>query len=273
MTRAAQPFTLVRASRSGASGAPDAHTMTQLHHHPPRRRPPWQLLYGDASLSALLAAQVLTSFVAIPLAAIRPTWHLLLDLSHLLFAAVCVVALTDRRAFRVALLAGLLVLAGGPPVWNRVAAMLGLAPDAPHEVIAFVAFAFNALVTFLVARRSFGPGPVTAHRIQGAILIYLNVAVLFAISYDLLEIHAPGAIRPTSGQFIAASPGAQAAQSSYFSLVTITTTGYGDIAPIHPLARSLANLEAVFGQLFPATFVARLIALHLAHREGIDPSK
>ena len=48
---------------------------------------------------------------------------------------------------------------------------------------------------------------------------------------------------------------------SYFSLATITTTGYGDLAPVHPLARSLANLEAAFGMLFPATFLARLVAL------------
>ena len=52
---------------------------------------------------------------------------------------------------------------------------------------------------------------------------------------------------------------------TYFSVATITTAGYGDIVPIHPIARSLANLEAVFGQLFPATLLARLVALHLAH--------
>lgn len=52
---------------------------------------------------------------------------------------------------------------------------------------------------------------------------------------------------------------------SPFSLATITTTGYGDLAPVHQLARSLANMEAVFGQIFPVTFVARLVALHLAY--------
>jgi voltage-gated potassium channel Kch len=52
---------------------------------------------------------------------------------------------------------------------------------------------------------------------------------------------------------------------NYFSLTTITTTGYGDFVPVDPIARSLANLEAVFGQLFPATLLARLVALHVAH--------
>jgi hypothetical protein len=100
------------------------------------------------------------------------------------------------------------------------------------------------------------------------VVVYLNVAALFAIAYGLLEAHAPGAIRPTSGGFITTESGARTAELSYFSLATITTTGYGDLAPVHQLARSLANMEAVFGQIFPATFVARLVALHLAHSEG-----
>jgi len=50
----------------------------------------------------------------------------------------------------------------------------------------------------------------------------------------------------------------------YFSFATITTTGYGDIAPVHPLARSLANLEAVIGQLFPATLLARIVTLEIS---------
>jgi hypothetical protein len=208
------------------------------------------------------------TFVAVPLGAAYPTGHALMDVGHLVFAAVCAIALTDRRAVQGALLAGLLVLAAGPAVMDRVGAGLGLGAELPHETIAVVAFTFNLLVSVLVALRAFGPGDVTAHRVQGAVLVYLNVAALFAIAYGLLETHAPGAIRPTSGGFIATAPGVQTAELSYFSLATITTTGYGDLAPVHQLARSLANMEAVFGQLFPATFVARLVALHLAHGEG-----
>jgi hypothetical protein len=71
---------------------------------------------------------------------------------------------------------------------------------------------------------------------------------------------------------IAAAPGARTAELSYFSLSAIATAGYGDFVPVHPLARSLAKLEAVFGQLFPATFLARLVALHLAHTGGAEPN-
>jgi hypothetical protein len=52
----------------------------------------------------------------------------------------------------------------------------------------------------------------------------------------------------------------------YFSLSTLTTTGYGDIAPIDPFARGLANLESVTGQFYLAITVARLVALQLQDR-------
>ena len=49
----------------------------------------------------------------------------------------------------------------------------------------------------------------------------------------------------------------------YLSFVTFTSTGYGDIVPVHPLARSLCNLEAVIGQLYPAILIGRLVTLEL----------
>jgi hypothetical protein len=52
----------------------------------------------------------------------------------------------------------------------------------------------------------------------------------------------------------------------YFSLTTLTTTGYGDIVPVDPFARSLANLESVIGPLLLAITVARLVSMELADR-------
>ena len=54
----------------------------------------------------------------------------------------------------------------------------------------------------------------------------------------------------------------------YFSFITLTSTGYGDIVPVHPLARSLCNVECIIGQLYPATILARLVTLEL--RPGSD---
>jgi hypothetical protein len=50
---------------------------------------------------------------------------------------------------------------------------------------------------------------------------------------------------------------------NYFSFVTLTSVGYGDIVPVHPFARSLANIEAIIGQLYPATLLARLVTIEL----------
>src|SRR5882757_833785 len=53
---------------------------------------------------------------------------------------------------------------------------------------------------------------------------------------------------------------------TYFSFSTLTTSSFGDILPVHPIARSLANLEAICGQLFPAILLARVVGLHSLKR-------
>jgi len=58
-----------------------------------------------------------------------------------------------------------------------------------------------------------------------------------------------------------------ASNFGYFSFVTLTSVGYGDIVPVHPYARSLANVEAIIGQLYPATLLARLVTLEIADRQ------
>lgn len=225
--------------------------------------PRWQPV--DISLSALLAVQVLTLFIAIPLGTAHPAAHLLLDACHLAFALVCITILTRHRPLQGLLLALVVLLAAGPIVGDRLTRQFGFPADAGHQLIALTAFAFNAAVTALIARHVFGPGRVTAHRVQGAVLLYLNVAALFAIAYGAIASALPGAIIPVGGGLLTQSPGVRTAAMTYFSLSTITTSGFGDFIPVHPLVRSLTNLEAVFGQLFPATLLARIVALHLAH--------
>lgn len=115
----------------------------------------------------------------------------------------------------------------------------------------------------------FGPGRVTWHRIQGGVSLYLIVALLFAHLYGLLSILTPGAF---SGVPVGMDPHSVFLRGRllYFSLVTLTTTGYGDIVPLHAVARSLATLEAVTGQLFPATLLARLVTLELQGRRNSE---
>ena len=115
-------------------------------------------------------------------------------------------------------------------------------------------------LSIVVARAVFAPGKVTFHRIIGAILLYLNIGVVFVGLFGLtalISTKAFSAIEPQSGDF------AFADKLIYFSFVTLTTMGYGDIVPLHPYARSLANIEAIIGQLYPATLLARLVTLEV----------
>ena len=97
---------------------------------------------------------------------------------------------------------------------------------------------------------------------MGAILLYLTIAITFVALSTFIGSLVPKAF---SGLSLDDNP-ALASNLIYFSFVTLTTTGYGDIFPVHPIVRSLCNLESIFGQLYPATLLARLVTLELAGR-------
>jgi Ion channel len=112
----------------------------------------------------------------------------------------------------------------------------------------------------VVTQAVFERGHVTYHRIIGAILVYLLIAVAFATLFIFIGLSIPGAIKGISFE----DDRSLASAVFYMSFVTLTSTGYGDIVPVHPLARSLCNIESVIGQLYPATLLARLVTLELS---------
>jgi hypothetical protein len=118
-------------------------------------------------------------------------------------------------------------------------------------------------VGFAIARAVFAPGRVTYHRVVGAVLLYLTIGLTFVALFTMVFVVSPQAF---SGL---ASTGEEARIGSvvYYSFVTLTSVGYGDILPVHPLARSLSNVEAIIGQLYPATLLARLVSLEIAHSD------
>jgi hypothetical protein len=123
-------------------------------------------------------------------------------------------------------------------------------------------------LSVVVARAVFGPGKVTYHRIIGGVLLYLTIGLTFVALFGLVALFVPDAfkgIEPLRGNLPIAG------NLIYFSFVTLTTIGYGDIVPLHPYARGLANIEAVIGQLYPATLLARLVTLELTSDKGSTP--
>jgi hypothetical protein len=107
---------------------------------------------------------------------------------------------------------------------------------------------------------------VTAHRIRGAILIYLLLGVMWAFTYQVVALTIPEAFRLPEG-LIAGEPDALRRELTYFSVVTLTTTGYGDITAVHPVARTLVMLEILVGQLYPAIVLAWLVSLAIMHQK------
>jgi hypothetical protein len=118
-----------------------------------------------------------------------------------------------------------------------------------------IAITLGVIVTIAVFRR----GRVTYHRIIGAILLYLLIALAFATLFTFVGLSFPDAFKGITFE----DNSALANSVFYLSFVTLTSTGYGDIVPVHPIARSLSNIESVIGQLYPATLLARLVTLEL----------
>ena len=119
----------------------------------------------------------------------------------------------------------------------------------------------------MVAVQVFGEGPVTGHRIRGAIVVYLLLGGLWSLLYQVVALTIPQAFRLPEGM-AGGDPDVLQRLMTYYSFITLTTTGYGDITPVHPVSRTLAMLEALVGQLYPAITLARLVSLGVMHQKG-----
>ncbi len=121
------------------------------------------------------------------------------------------------------------------------------------------------LAIYIVGRAVFAPGPITAHRVLGAIALYMTFGLMFSTAYRAIRDIIPGALGNVP---LGLESWRAYGLILYFSFTTLTSVGYGDIVPIHPFARALTNLEAIIGQLFPATLLARLVTLQLETRRN-----
>ena len=124
--------------------------------------------------------------------------------------------------------------------------------------VLWLVYAVSIITGHLFQRRD-----VTVDTILAAVVTYLLAAVAFTLAFEIVELLQPGSFSGLPAE--ASSHRAELGSSMlYFSLVCITTMGYGDIVPLSNLARPLAVLEGVFGQLYLAVMIARLVGLHIA---------
>ena len=217
----------------------------------------WQDRLRDPSLGALLIIQSCAIFIAAPLAANGVPMARSIGETLVLSAGVAVVALSPSRAALIALLLGVAASLSSVLVVPERLPLFATLLHRGGNILALLALAS------VVGRAVYAPGRITRRRIEGAFVLYLNIAEIFASAYRLIWELNPAAFtnltHPTGDA-------GEIATMLYFSLATLTTTGYGDIVPVDAFARSLATLEAVIGQLYLVTAVAGLVAREIEHR-------
>ena len=183
--------------------------------------------------------------------------HVGTNLLEMLLAFSLLVALLDapRTRWRMALIAAVAVA-----IALRVAP-----PSTVHERATTGAVAIATVVALIAAgsaiRFALGAGVITAERIFAALSAYLLAGLFFGRLYWDIELTWPGSF----GEAGAATPTRFPLSTAiYFSFVTLATLGYGDVVPKSDVARGLAVLEAVGGQLYIAVTIARLVGTYMA---------
>jgi voltage-gated potassium channel Kch len=189
-----------------------------------------------------------------------------LPLGSLLIIGVlggCVLAVRGWRF--VFPLAGLLAAAGVVVTAISHAAGDEHLPLAADALILTLLFMISACL----AVQLFSEREVGLHSISAALCIYMLLGIAFAFVHDLLDQLDPGCI---SGlEDVASEGGHRLSALMYYSFVTLTTLGYGDMAPLSPTARNFAVVEALLGQVVLVVLVARLVGLQVSAPRRDDP--
>jgi voltage-gated potassium channel Kch len=209
----------------------------------------------DRGLSFLLLFLVIFLIVA-PLRESGPIARTLLGVTFSLMLVSGVLAVSRRRwaGIVTGVIAAFAFIAEWAFQWSGSPAL-----DLPRTVGSLL---FTATLAGVVFAQVIRGGRITIHRILGSATAYLLIGFTWGAMYNLLGLLDPGAF--ASSTFPRLGQG----EYFYFSIVTLTTLGYGDITPLHPLARSLVSLEALTGQLFPAILIARLVSMELLERQS-----
>jgi len=186
-----------------------------------------------------------------------------LNFLDVLFSISLLTALYSISGNRKILLSGILLVA---PIF-----FLGWTDFAKNEFylglvvysfgMAFFGFVAVSILIHIVAEES-----VTMDLIYGSACVYFLIGFMWSIGYGLIELLIPGSFS-IGGHVLTRMDylnqyGFLNDNLSYFSFITLTTLGYGDIIPLSPPAKAAASLEAVVGQLYIALLVARLVGLH-----------
>jgi hypothetical protein len=148
----------------------------------------------------------------------------------------------------------------------------------PHRALIFANLVLTGLflvyIAAVILHEILDEDRVTLDTIFGGVCVYVMLGIVWVVIYTSLELFTPGSFLVGGAALQDIHAGQldyRFDEFTYFSFVTMTTLGYGDIVPTTGPARAFAAAEAIVGQLYVAIFVARLVALHLVHQREGDP--
>jgi hypothetical protein len=169
----------------------------------------------------------------------------------LLGSAIYLVSSDRRLLMGTVLLTVAIAVTGGITIASNFTAPLWIQLSWNATLIMQLVLIVTLLVMFIIQAET-----VTREVLFAAIAIYFIVAGIFSLIYGTIESLAPGAFVSSSGAEITWQ------RLTYFSLVTISTLGYGDIVPVAAAAQSLSALEASLGTLYIAILIGRFVSLY-----------
>ncbi len=179
---------------------------------------------------------------------------------YVLTAAACISTVYGLRLGRlpmiITVLLGILsVVVGG--------ISLVLHGPVPTALAVLIAAVFYGYLISLLIRYIIKAEEVTADILYGSVCVYLLIGIVFAMIYRFIDLLNPDAFLSAVDR----APSISGIQPdfTYFSFVTLTTLGYGDIQPVSGYARTFAFLEAITGTLYVAILISRLVSLYITH--------
>jgi len=131
----------------------------------------------------------------------------------------------------------------------------------------FFDFLFLLLIINIALQQVIFSDQINLHNVAGAVCIYLLLGIIWSLAYYFISIVMPGSFKGN----LSIDTHMQLNDFVYYSFVTLTTLGYGDIVPLSATARSLVYMEAIFGQFYMAILVAGLVSIHISNqsRDGL----
>lgn len=216
---------------------------------------------SERSLSLMLVLLLLLVFVVYPFVDLQGMSRLLIEV----FFSMVLISGTfamERRIRRFAY--GLLGL-------SLVLRWISYASPSRELLLAntVISILFIAFACAVILSRVFASGPVTSYRIQGAVTVYLLIGIVFGMLYTAILLIEPSSfeLEATPDSDVSTVYDEASGRLTYFSFITLTTVGYGDVTPQGPIARQFAVLEGLIGQLYPAILLARLVSMEISTRQ------